>query len=552
MKKQLLILTIGAIGFASCNSKDIDSGLQPDSVALKAINDTALSTHIAVLAADNFEGRKPFTTGETKTINYLKGEFEKLGLKPGNGKSYFQEVPMVEMKTTPAGNMSIKGANGSLSLNYLNDFVAATSQVKDQIKVENSDMVFAGYGIVAPAYKWNDYEGLNVKGKTVVVMVNDPGFSDTTLFKGKTMTYYGRWTYKFEEAARQGATGIIIIHDTAPASYPWSVVRSGWSKSKLYLGAADNNSSRAPLEGWITLDMAKAMFKLAGKPVDLMKQAGKKGFKPVDLGLKLSLTINNTIKKSTSNNVVAVLPGTKRADEYVIYSGHWDHLGIGEPIKGDSIYNGAIDNATGTAALLVLADAFKKAKQQPERSILFIALTGEEEGLLGSEYYAANPLVPVNKTVAAINIDAMEASGKTKDIVVIGYGQSELETYLTEAAKKQNRVIVKDPNPSAGSYFRSDHFNFAKVGIPALYTGTGINNVQHGEAWGRAQQEDYTKNRYHSPSDNFEPGKWDFSGMVEDLRLLFDVGYRISRETTFPQWKAGSEFKAIREKSTKQ
>ena len=551
MKKHLLILGLGALSLAACQSNKNGTDSSSDSTALKAINDTTLAKHIAVLASDDFEGRKPFTNGETKTINYLKGEFEKMGLKPGNGQSFFQEVPMVDIKSTPAANMAIKGASGSLSLKYLDDFVAATRHVKDQVKVENSEMVFAGYGIVAPEYKWNDYEGLDVKGKTVVVMVNDPGFADSTLFKGKTMTYYGRWTYKFEEAARQGATGVIIIHDTPAASYPWAVVRSGWSKSKLYLAAADNNSSRALMEGWITQDMAKAMFKLAGKSEDLMKQAMKPGFKSVDLGLKLSLTINNTIKKSVSNNVVAVLPGTKRADEYIIYSGHWDHLGKGEAINGDSIYNGAVDNATGTAALLALADAFKKAKKQPERSIMFIALTGEEQGLLGSEYYGAHPLVPVNKTVANINIDAMQASGKTKDIIAVGYGQSELEDYLIAVAKKQGRVVVKDTNPSAGFYFRSDHFNFAKVGIPALYTETGDDNVEHGKAWGVAQKEEYTKNRYHAPADNFEPAKWNFSGMVEDLRLLFDVGYQLSNETTFPGWKAGSEFKAIREKSMK-
>jgi Zn-dependent M28 family amino/carboxypeptidase len=551
MRKQFLIVSFAALSLVACQSNQKASDLETDSVALKAINDTALSKHIAVLASDDFEGRKPFTTGETKTINYLKDEFQKLGLKPGNGDSFFQEVPMVDIKSTPAANMQIQSTSGSLSLKYLDDFVAASRHVKDQVKIENSELVFAGYGIVAPEYKWNDYAGLNVKGKTVVVMVNDPGFTDSTLFKGKTMTYYGRWTYKFEEAARQGATGVIIIHEEKAASYPWAVVRSGWSKSKLYLEAADGNASRALMEGWITQDMAKAMFKLAGKPADLMQQATKTGFKPVDLGLKVSLTINNTIKKSKSNNVVAVLPGSKRTNEYIIYSAHWDHLGKGEAIKGDSIYNGAVDNATGTAALLVLADAFKKAKQQPERSIMFVALTGEEQGLLGSEYYATHPLVPVNKTVANINIDAMQVFGKNKDIVAVGFGQSELEDYLTDAAKKQNRVVVKDPNPSAGYYFRSDHFNFAKVGIPALYTETGDDNIEHGAAWGKIQKEDYNENRYHAPADNFEPAKWNFSGMIQDLQLLFDVGYRISNETTFPDWKSGSEFKAIREKSMK-
>ncbi|MDQ7948002.1 MAG: M28 family metallopeptidase [Pedobacter sp.] len=551
MKKQLLLLAISAIVLSACQSNKNGADGGADSVALSAINDTAFAKHISVLASDEFEGRKPFTIGETKTIAYLEEQFKKLGLQPGNGKSYYQQVPMVDIKSTPSA-FTIKGANNSGQvLTYLDDFVAASRHVQDQVKLENSDLVFAGYGIVAPEYKWNDYAGLDVKGKTVVVMVNDPGFRDSTLFKGKTMTYYGRWTYKFEEAARQGAAGILIIHETDAASYPWAVVRSGWSKSKLYLAAEDNNRSRALVEGWITLDVAKSLFKMAGKSAELMKQAQHPGFKAVDLGLKLSTTITNTIKKSNSNNVVAILPGTKRADEYIIYSGHWDHLGKGEAVNGDSVYNGAIDNATGTAALMILADAFKKAKVKPERSLMFVALTGEEQGLLGSEYYASHPLVPVNKTVANINIDAMNANGATKDIIAVGFGQSELEDYLTEAATKQGRVVVKDSNPSAGFYFRSDHFNFAKVGIPALYTESGDDNIKHGAAWGKAQKEDYTTNRYHAPADNFEPAKWDFSGMVADLRLLFEVGYRLSNETTFPGWKAGSEFKAIREKSMK-
>lgn len=551
MKKQFIALAAIALCLSACQSNQNESNGLSDSTALKTINDTAFSKHIAVLASDDFEGRKPFTVGETKTINYLEAEFKKAGLKPGNGDSYFQEVPMVDIKSTPTP-LVIKDATGkATSFKYLDDFVGASRHVTNQIKVENSEMVFVGYGIVAPEYKWNDYEGLDVKGKTVVVMVNDPGFSDAKLFKGETMTYYGRWTYKFEEAARQGATGVIIIHEDKAASYPWAVVRSGWSKSKLYLAAKDDNKSRALLEGWITQDVAKQLFKMTGKSEDLMVQAGKNGFKPVDLGLKLSTSIHNTIQKSISHNVAAILPGTKKADEYIIYSAHWDHLGVGEAINGDSVYNGAVDNATGTAALLVLANAFKKAAKQPERSILFLAVTAEEQGLLGSEYYASNPLVLVNKTVANINIDAMQAFGKTKDIIAVGFGQSELEDYLVESAKKQGRVVVKDSNPSAGFYFRSDHFNFAKVGIPALYTETGDDHIGKGLAYGKAQKEEYTKNKYHAPADNFEPSKWDFSGMVEDLRLLFEVGHKLSNETTFPKWKEGSEFKAIRDKSMK-
>ncbi len=408
----------------------------------------------------------------------------------------------------------------------------------------------AGYGIVAPEYGWNDYEGLDVKGKTVVVLVNDPGFADSTLFKGKTMTYYGRWTYKFEEAARQGAAGVMIVHDTRPASYGWTVVRSGWSKSKLYLEAEDNNKSRALIEGWMTMDSAKKLFKLAGVSDSVLTEAGKKGFKPVNLGVKTSVTINSTIKKSKSNNVLAVWPGTDRKDEYIIYTAHWDHLGKGEAVKGDSIYNGAADNASGVAALFEIARAFTLEKKKPSRSILFLAVTAEEQGLLGSEYYTLHPVYPVNKTVADINMDVLQPFGRMKDIVLVGKGQSELDTYADEAAAKQGRTTRGEPDPSGGWYFRSDHFNFAKVGIPALYIENGSVSVEHGEKWGEEQKKDYNDNRYHAPADEYSPS-WDLSGSIEDMQLLFDVGLKLSNESTFPGWQKGSEFKAIREKSMK-
>ncbi|RQO73912.1 peptidase M28 [Pedobacter sp. KBW06] len=522
--------------------------LSPDSGAIKSINEQSFAQHIRVLTSDEFKGRKPFTIGETKTISYLKTEFEKLGLKPGNGNSFFQEVPMVDIKSIPEEQLLIKGKNGSVTAGYLTGFVAGTKHVAPEVSISNSPLVFAGYGIVAPEYHWNDYAGLDVKGKTVVVMINDPGLSNPGLFKGKNMTYYGRWTYKFEEAARQGATGILIIHDDVPAGYPWSVVRSGWNKSKLQLEAADQNKSRATVEGWISLDIAKQIFALAGKDESLFKDALKPGFKPVDLGLTTSLKIKTTIKRSVSNNVLALIPGTKRADEALIYSAHWDHFGVGEIIKGDSVYHGAVDNATGVAALLELAAAFKNAKVKPERSVLFISFTGEEQGLLGSEYYAKYPVFPAQKSVADINMDMMGLAGKTKDIVVYGYGQSELEDYAASSAKKQGRIIVADPVPSSGLYYRSDHFNFAKVGIPSLFTGSGVDNVTHGKEWGMKQAEDYIKTRYHSPQDSFDEKTWDMSGMVEDVRLLFDMGFRLSTEKGFPQWKTGSEFKAIREK----
>jgi len=517
-----------------------------DAQALQAINTNSFAQHIGILASDDFLGRKPFTAGETKSINYLKSEFEKLGLKPGNGHSFFQEVPMVEIKSAPQTTMVFSGNNNSVSATCLSDFVAGTKRVQSQVEINNSPLVFAGYGIVAPEYGWNDYAGLDVKGKTVVVLINDPGFTNPALFKGKNMTYYGRWMYKFEEASRQGAAGVLIIHDTKPAAYPWTVVRSGWSKSKLQLETPDNNMSRTVVEGWITLNIAKQLLKLAGKPETLLTDALKKGFKPVELGITTSLTINNTIKKSVSNNVVAVFPGATRPDETIIYSAHWDHLGVGEPVKGDSIYNGAVDNASGCAALLELAAAFKKLKQPPARSVTFLAFTGEEQGLLGSEYYALHPVFPLQKTVGDINMDMMGLAGKTKDMVVYGFGQSELEDYAIAAAKKQQRIIVKDPDPSTGLYYRSDHFNFAKVGVPALFAGPGVDNIKLGKSWGMEQVVNYTKNRYHSPQDNFDPASWDMEGLVDDVRLLFDMGVTLSNESRFPQWKPGSEFKAKR------
>ena len=545
-----LLLLIGLIYSSSCKQAHTHSQAEgsADSTAISSINAAGFTEHIGKLASDSFQGRKPFSKGETLAIDYIKNQFQKLKLLPGNGQSYFQDVPMVEVTSTP-GTLTITGTKGNLSLNYLTDFVAVSRHESNEINIVKSDLFFVGFGIKAPEYGWDDYQGLDVKGKTVIVMVNDPGFYDSTLFKGKTMTYYGRWTYKYEEAARQGAAGCIIIHDTAPASYPWTVVRSSFSGSKLYLKEADKGLNRAGAEAWITTDAANKLFKLAGHSDDLLAQAKTKGFKAVDLHLEASLKLVNEIKYAMSHNVVARLEGTTHANEYIIYSAHWDHLGIGEAVKGDSIYNGAIDNATGCAAILEIAKAFTLQSKKPERSIVFIALTSEEQGLLGSEYYGTHPIYPVKKTVADINIDALSSFGITKDISVIGFGQSELDEYAKASALKQNRVTMKEPNPSAGAFFRSDHFNFAKVGIPSLYTESGINSIAHGSAWGKAQSEDYTAHRYHQSADNFEPATWDFSGMVEDTRLLYDVGNTLANERNFPSWKTGSEFKVIREKS---
>ncbi|MGN8036000.1 M28 family metallopeptidase [Chitinophaga sp. 22321] len=517
-----------------------------DSAAIKAINAPGLAQHIQILASDAFEGRKPFTRGEDSTIQYLAAQFKQLGLKPGNGDSYFQEVPMVSISSKPASDLVIKGKAGAVSLQYLEDFVAATRQVQEQVSIRNSELVFAGYGIVAPEYHWNDYKGLDVKGKTVIVMINDPGFADSTLFKGRVMSYYGRWTYKFEEASRQGAAGVIIIHETAAASYPWKVVRSGWSNSKLHLQTANNNQHRTTMEGWITQDAAKKIFQLAGLSPDIMEKARAKDFKPVDLHLQTSLEINNTIKKSTSHNVLALLPGAKHPQECVVYSAHWDHFGIGEPVKGDSIYNGAVDNATGTAGLLALATAFTKLPHPPARSVLFLSVTGEEQGLLGSEYYTAHPTFALHKIVADINLDVLNTFGRTKDITLIGFAQSELDEYALRAARKQGRTTVPEANPEGGWFFRSDHFNFAKKGVPGLYIGPGTSAVGRDVGRGKEMIATYNRLRYHSPADEYDPATWVMDGMVEDVRLLFDVGYQLSNENSFPAWKKGSEFKAYR------
>lgn len=540
MKKLPFILLIAAASLAACNNTEnkLDAN---DSAAINSISEESFVNAVKTLSSDEFEGRMPFTEGETKTINYIKEQFESIGLEPGNGDSYFQEVPLVETTSSPMKELVFKGKGGEVSFKLLEEFVMGSRQVKESVTVNNSELIFAGFGIVAPEYNWNDYANLDVKGKTVVVMVNDPGYYDKSLFKGGTMTYYGRWTYKYEEAARQGASGVLIIHDTGAASYGWNVVRSGWSGPQMNLLTADDGASLAAFEGWLSADAAKKMFNLAGIDSSVIESAKKPGFKAVDLGLQTNVSIKNEIKKATSNNVIGKLEGTKRPDEVIIYAGHWDHLGVGESLDGDSIYNGANDNATGIAAIIEIAKAFKHATVPPERTILFVGLTAEEQGLLGSEYYAKNPIYPLSKTVANINIDAMSAFGATKDITVIGYGQSELDDYVEHAAELQDRTIRPDPHPSSGSFFRSDHFNFAKVGVPALYAGGGIDFVDTSTE--AQSKRDQFEGRYHTQKDEYDAAYWQLDGIINDIKLFYQIGYSLSMETTFPKWRDGSEFK---------
>lgn len=518
---------------------------------LDSFTEAEFETHLKTLASDEFMGRMPFTEGETKTLAYLQDEIKKLGLEPANGDSYLQEVPLVEITTTTASTMNVKGAKSEFTLEGLKEYVIWTPRPdQEEVKLENEELIFAGYGVVAPEKNWNDYEGLDVKGKVVLVLVNDPDFGTTdSTFKGNTMTYYGRWTYKFEEAARQGAKGCIVIHDDVPAGYGFWVVQNSWNASKLYLDNRGKENVVCDAVGWVSQPAAKRLFEAAGIDyAEAVARAHKQGFKSEAMNLNLSLSMTVKAKYDKSYNVVAKITGTTQPDEYLIYSTHWDHLGIGKADeKGDSIYNGALDNASGSSAQLEIAKAFLALKNKPARTVVFTWVTAEEQGLLGSEYYAQNPLYPKEKTVANINIDGVNPNGKTKDIVVVGEGQSELEDYLIEEAKRVGRYVAPEPNPVAGYYFRSDHFNFAKVGIPALYTGEGIDNVEKGKEFGKQLQDDYVAKYYHKPSDEYNTELFKLDGSIEDIKILFNVGKRISMEKTWPQWKATSEFKPIRD-----
>jgi Zn-dependent M28 family amino/carboxypeptidase len=510
-----------------------------------------LAAEIKTLASDEFEGRRPATAGEEKTVAFIENAYRAAGLKPGVGDSYRQPVPFVELTTRASDTLRVDGPGGkSLELKYGDQTVFWTKRVVPQVTLDASEIVFVGYGIVEPAMGWNDYAGVDMKGKTALILINDPGFetNDATLFKGRAMTYHGRWTYKVEEAARQGASAAIIVHEEAPAAYPWAVVQNGAARPQLVIDSSQAEQ-RVAVEGWVTREAAEALLAAAGLDFATLKaKSVKRGFEPVPLGLKASASVRNGVRRATSSNVVGVLPGSKRPDEYVVLTAHWDHLGRALAFSGDAIFNGAVDNATGTAGLLELARAFGEARPVPERSVLFVAFTGEEYGLLGSEYFAEHPTVPLERVAAGINIDGMSVNGRTNDVVVVGYGSSELEKDLEAAAAKQGRVLVQEPTPEKGYYYRSDHFNLAKKGVPMIYAKSGVDSVAHGKEWGLAQQADYVSNRYHKPSDEFDPA-WDLSGAVQDLEMYFAMSYAWSQESAFKNWYPGNEFRAIRDRS---
>lgn len=521
----------------------------PEHAFAADINAADFSELVKTLASDEFEGRGPGTPGEDKTVEYIKAQMERIGLKAGNGDSYFQTVPMMETTADENTAMTIDVKGKTHTLKFGTDMVVGTRTGQPEVKVQASDMVFVGYGVDAPEQKWNDYAGLDVKGKTVVMFVNDPGFhaKDESLFEGKRMTYYGRWTYKFEEAARKGAAAAIIIHDTDGASYGWDVVKNSWSGTQYDLRAADDPAPRVPLQGWITGDQAKALFADAGLDLDKLRaDANKRGFKAVPLPAKMSVDLKSTSTEKQSRNVVGILPGSEKPDEAVVYMAHWDHLGKHPDEPGDNIYNGAVDNATGVAGILEIADQFAKLGK-PKRSVVFLAVTLEESGLLGSKYYVAHPVVPLDKTVAVINLDAMGVAGKTRDMTVVGMGSSELEDILKPIAEKQGRTLHSESRPEAGSYFRSDHFNFAKAGVPALYVDAGDDLVDGGKAAGDAAAKDYNENRYHKPGDQFDAATWKLDGTMDELSAVYGVGLEIADGDRWPNWYAGNPFKSARD-----
>ena len=518
--------------------------------ALAAIDSGTLMSYVRVLAADSLMGRAPGTPGEDKTIAYLTEQFKALGLQPGNTDgTYIQKVPLVGITVTNSPTLTFNKGGTTESLKWRDDYVAWTKHVATSASLDKSPLVFVGYGVEAPEFKWDDYKGQNLAGMTLVMLVNDPPLADTSKFGGPRMTYYGRWTYKFEQGAKHHAAGVLIVHETGPAGYPFAVVQ-GNASEKFDLATPDSNRSRSSVEGWISLDKAKALFAMAGQNFDSLKaKAATPEFQPVPLGVTASVRLRNNLRTVNSRNVVARVVGSDTAhrDEYVIYDAHWDHFGIGAPVNGDSIYNGAADNATGTAGLLTLAKAYAAMKTPPKRSILFLSVTAEEQGLLGSQYYATNPIYPLNKTLAVINMDVLNTAGPTKDLTVIGLGASDLDDYATAAAAEQGRKLRPDAEPEKGFYYRSDHFNFAKEGVPAFDPEAGVDFVGKPEGYGMQKRNEYTESRYHKPQDEILPD-WDMSGAVEDLKLFLTMGYRIAEAQKFPEWKPGNEFRAIREK----
>ena len=531
------------VAFAACTPSP-----SPARQGVKSLTAANLLNHIRTLSSNAYEGRGPGTKGEQLSLKYIEDQFRALNLEPGNPDGTFlQKVTLVGITPDPSMKLSFAGNGKKLELNFQQDFVAWTKRVTESVSVD-ADTVFVGYAAQAPEYKWDDFKGVDVKGKMLVMLVNDPPVEDENIFGGKAMTYYGRWTYKYEKAAELGAAGCLIVHETGPAGYPWAVVAQK-SGEQFDLVSPDKNKGRAAVEGWITREQAEKLFKMAGMDFEtLKKSAVSRDFHPVPLGLRAQISIKNKLREIQSNNVIAKLAGSEPqlARQFVIYSAHWDHLGIGPEVNGDKIYHGAVDNASGVAALIELARAYRQLEVPPGRSILFLSVTAEEQGLLGSRYYAEHPLYPLTDTAAVINMDGLNVLGRTRDIVMIGRGNSTLDEVVDGVARDSGRSVKADPEPEKGYFYRSDHFEFSKQGVPAFDPGEGVEYIGRPEGWGLQARERYTREDYHKPSDTVK-SDWDLSGAVEDCQLYFLVGYRIANEPKLPVWKPNAEFKAKRE-----
>ena len=525
------------------------------------INGKEVLDVIKVLASDRFEGRAPGTAGETLTVDYLTKEFKTMGLKPGNPDgTYIQRVPMIGATSSYTASFTI--GKEKQPLKSIEDIVAVSHRQVPEVKVENSELVFVGYGVVAPEYGWDDYKGVDLHGKTAVVLIGDPPVADPKdptklddkMFKGKAMTYYGRWTYKYEMAAKMGASAMIIVHETDGVGYPYEVVISSNTHENFDIKSPDKNLSRAAVEAWITLDRAKRLFRDVGQDFDRLKlQALSKDFKPIPLKSKFNIDLKQKQREIESKNVIAMLPGSAQGVDksYLFYSAHWDHLGRDPKLKGDQIFNGALDNASGVAAVVSIAKAFKRLPHPPSATVLFLIPTAEEKGMIGSKYYASHPLYPLAKTRADINIDGANFWGRTSDVAVVGFGNSTLDDILTLAAKTKNQSVVAETQPEKGMFYRSDHFNFANVGVPATMTRPGSHFIGQSEDYGKKKQDEYTANDYHKVSDEIKPD-WDLESAAEDVRLWFQLGFRVANASEWPVWNNGNEFKATREESLRE
>lgn len=551
------LLSAGVIALAACATSDQNAVPASDIAAFQhaPLSAEALLEHVRVLASDEFEGRAPGTNGERLTIEYIERAYAAAGLEPGvtlpNGqRSWVQETPLVAATLTTPPTLTISGRDGARNYTYATQFSAWTRRLDPTVDIQNAPLVFVGYGINAPELGWNDYEGVDMHGKIAVILINDPDFEtgDDRGFGGRAMTYYGRWTYKFEEAGRQGAAGAIIVHETAPAAYPWAVIQSSTGSARWDIVREDRGASRAGFEGWMTNEVAMETFRRANLDFsELKSRAQRRGFRAVRMNLNGSMRLETRAEQRTSYNVIGVLPGTQRPDETIMYSAHWDHLGRCPAIDGDDICNGALDNATGVSALIELARRFHAAGR-PQRTVAFVALTAEEQGLLGALYYSQHPVFPARNTVAAINMDGIGNAGRTHDVEIVGIGKSEMDDLFTQAVQAQGRRVTPDSSPEAGYFYRSDHLHFAQIGIPVLYTSNGVDMVEGGTERGNAINAAYVANNYHKPSDEVTDD-WDMSGGAEDLEALYAVGRRLADNSEWPQWRANAEFRAAREAS---